>query len=315
MKQSHDDALQEALSALKSVEDQGGVCDCKFDKDKISSIFVSTSSMISNLKAHRPDLVLLDTTFGTNVDKYKLAMFVYPCRRTNRTRVAAFAFLSDERDANVGFMLQQFHSLYQPKYFFVDKDFHQLRMLKRIFLESTVFLCIFHVLKYMRSVIATLNAPVDDLPAFKQELFATLKRLIHSRDAEAFAQNKAAWLEMVKGTVKVGGKLKSLEEYFQSNWLDENDDGGHYLWATYHRRGKPLLFTNTSNRIESYFAALKKDMLGRKMTKARLAGFIPYLLSFITRREFSLDVKVKRFRPNDSRFHNELSEASLKLTE
>ena len=306
-----EEALSEALVALKAVEDDGGVCEvmCNPTTRKIEAVIVSTATMITNIKSHVPDLVLLDTTFGTNVDKYKLATLVYPCRRTNGTRVAAFVLLSDERDGNVQFMLEQFRNICQPPFFFVDKDFHQLSLLNKLFPSSTTFLCIFHVLKYMRTVIATANAQVD-----KEDIFRQLKRLIHSRDNESFEENVKKWKELlsISVVVKINGKIKSLEEYFDVNWLA---DDGDFLWATYHRRGKPLLYTNTTNRIESLFASLKKDMRTNKMAKCKLASFIPYLLSSLKRREFRHNLKVKRFRPRDSRFQGELDQASLsKLT-
>ena len=261
------------------------------EEGKIHSIFISTGRMIRNLKKHQPQLIQLDTTFGTNKQRYKLGVFVYPCRLSNKTRVAAFALLADEREPNITFMVTNFKTIFEqesvpvPSYFFVDKDFTQLHVLQRIFDAATIYLCVFHVLKYMRTVITTLNADVSDLPQFKQEVFSQLKKLVNVRTQDSFQTEVDNWNQLVHGTVKVSKKVTPLKDYFRTNWLDCEE-----LWATYHRRHSPLLFTNTTARVESLFSALKKETANSGLKNPHISTFIPFLLNFFERREWAHDI-------------------------
>ena len=49
---------------------------------KVSSIVFATADMVADLKRDKPDVVQVDTTFGTNTAKYKTMSIVYPCPRT-----------------------------------------------------------------------------------------------------------------------------------------------------------------------------------------------------------------------------------------
>ena len=299
---------------LNEVIANGGTCEIRQENDKIRAVFVATSSQKSNIEQHKPKLFQLDTTFGTNRQKYKLAVFVYPCRQSNKTRVAAFALLADERQENIEFMLRQFHALFPidllPKFFFVDKDFTQMAAIKAIFPGSQVYLCIFHTLKYLQGLIATMNDNVLDLQEHKSVAFGLVKEMIMSYDQAAFDEALKKWNKLVEhATVKIAGKLHLLKRYFETNWADCQD-----LWCTRFRRHEPVLFTNTTNRVESLFRALKLEMQNAGLKNPTLAQFIPFLLAYLERREFSHGMVVKRFSPNNSNYPEVMEEASKKLT-
>ena len=115
MKPSTDETLAMALECIQQVKHDGGVCKIREVDGKIQTIFVSSKKMLSNLDKHQPDLMQIDTTFNTNRQKYKLVLFVYPCRHSNKTRVAAYALLADERDDCVDFTLNEFKNIYCPR--------------------------------------------------------------------------------------------------------------------------------------------------------------------------------------------------------
>ena len=95
--------------------------------------------------------------------------------------------------------------------------------------------------------------------------------MIHCRNAEQFAIAKDAWSKLVQGNIKVGRKVQLLSEYFEVNWLACEE-----LWATHHRRQLDLLFTNTTNRIESLFGKLKSEMKACLPSTPSIANFIPF---------------------------------------
>lgn len=63
----------------------------------LATIFVATKKMIDDYHEERPNLLMQDTTFKTNVQRYKLLKCVFVNHKTNKTKVAAFAVILDER--------------------------------------------------------------------------------------------------------------------------------------------------------------------------------------------------------------------------
>ena len=61
--------------------------------------------------------------------------------------MACTALLRDETQSTMNTFLSQMKEIFDPSFFFVDKDFGQLESLRRIFPEAQLFLCAFHVLK------------------------------------------------------------------------------------------------------------------------------------------------------------------------
>ena len=317
---SDDDLNELGLNALKDVERCGGICKLRQvngeDQTKVTTaIFVSTKKMIDDIDRHKPQLVLLDTTFGVCAERYKLAMFVYPCRLSNKTRVAAFCLMADEREQTVEFFLQEFANICQPSFFFVDKDFNQMKLLFKTWPSCHVFLCVFHVLKYMKSIIRTVQCrSVADLSKKKDELASHLRRVILAKNQGEFDNAAGEWrLAAQDCQFKQAGTLKDLGSFFENSWLS-----CHHLWATFHRTNQPLLFTNTTNRIESLFGKLK-HALSRWFGKGKkaipgLAAFAPFFLRFLHDRLFPMDMAVKRFRPIVPRFQLDMDQAGKLLT-
>ena len=100
---------------MKEIHNDGGTCEVRCEGGKVRALFISTATMKNHLKKHKPDLIQLDTTFGTNKQRYKVGAFVYPCRRTNKTRVAAFSLLADEREPNIQFMISSFKKVFEEQ--------------------------------------------------------------------------------------------------------------------------------------------------------------------------------------------------------
>ena len=252
--------------------------------------------MKNDLLRFEPTLILLDTTHQTNSNLYKLLVFVYVCTTTGGTRVAGLAFLINETNDSVSSVLQSFHRLHSKvDYFMVDKDFDQNDLLMKYFPKATLLLCIFHVLKYIHDVIATIQSDSNvDLQCLKQNLFDSFYGMCMSFTLDHFQLNLRKWRRFEDGvTVKIGSNRKSLKDYIEKNWLACSEQ-----WTLYSRRKLPILFTTTTNRIERLFGTMKKAISQQFRSVPSLAQLMPFILWWLQRRRNDQHFKVKIPRPH-----------------
>ena len=79
------------------------------------------------------------------------------------------------------------------------QDFTEIRILKIVFPLSVVLLCLFHVIKWMKSILATANVEQEK----KVELMAGFKGLIYALDEERFLAASHHWYGLI-ADVEVG---------------------------------------------------------------------------------------------------------------
>ena len=91
---------------------------------------------------------------GLHIQRYKLLKWDFVNRKTNKTIVAAFAVILDERMDTYKEVIETFQQLYEgeaPKFFFVDKDFTQDNVLTDVYQKAgcpiECLYCLFHTLK------------------------------------------------------------------------------------------------------------------------------------------------------------------------
>lgn len=95
-------------------------------------------------------------------------------------RPAGFAFLHHENKLSVQWALKQFQDAVtttaKTKVIFVDKDFVEISAVASLFPGVDVLLCQFHVVKYLKKVIADLSIEISE----KAELLSLFKLVMHS---------------------------------------------------------------------------------------------------------------------------------------
>ena len=69
--------LRELDEAISNVLESGGVVEMKRDGDIIEAIFISTCEMVTDISCLKPQLIILDTTFGSNKELFKLLKWVF----------------------------------------------------------------------------------------------------------------------------------------------------------------------------------------------------------------------------------------------
>ena len=240
---------------LKDIEENGGEVEWTSDPDgTVKSLFVSSKTMKGSLLKSDPPVVQMDTTFNIDKAQYKLTAFCYLNPLTDKTEVAALALVSTESEENFDFVLSCFRSLnpVDEIVFLVDKDFTCIDSIKRTFPRVTVLLCIFHVLKFVRSLFATAVVLIDK----KQAMLQRFKEVVYAHDDDEFNSTNDAFLAEISGvTVTVGKSERDLTDYYNKNWLNCKE-----MWVKYLRKHLPLLGDHTTNRIERMFWTLKKSL-------------------------------------------------------
>ena len=171
---------------------------------------------------------------------------------TNKTEVAAISLLSQESEENFNFVLSLFRSLYNKNdlIFLVDEDFTCIKSIKQAYPNSTVLLCIFHAIKFLRTLFATALATVEK----KEEIMANFKLLLYAHDPESFNVANENFLKLcVDVEVRSNDKYVNLSEYFKKNWSSCT-----HMWAKHLRKGLSTLGDHTTNRVERIFWTLKR---------------------------------------------------------
>ena len=193
--------------------------------------------------------------FEVEKGRYKLAAFCYLNLTTNEPEIAALSMMSDETRENYDFVLSKFKTMCRRKdtIFHVDKDFTNIESIKKAFSEVTILLCVFHVLKYLRSSLRRWQ----ELKTRKQ-FSVNSKRLYTLIPRTSLRSLNSDFLTVI-GDIEVrqNGKHTSLSDYYRNNWEICSP-----MWVKYQRYGLPLLGDHTANRIERMFWSLP-DILGR----------------------------------------------------
>ena len=264
---------------LTSLEDEGGNVNWLDDPDgTVRCMAIYSSKMKNAFHSSDPPLVQLDTTFEIEASRYKLMAVVYLNPTTNKSEVAFMALMCDETTDTVDYALKCFKSLClrQKLIFIVDKDFGQLAVLSKLFPGATILLCIFHAIKFIKTLVAT-------APVFVERKTAILKQfrtVLYSNTEADMCKNIDDFLNLVEGVeVKTGDKLTSLKEYFKRNWL-----GCKEMWVIWYRKDLPCLGDNTSNRVERYFWTLKKALKDTFMSLPKTVSALKYLVKFADER-------------------------------
>jgi len=150
----------------------------------------------------------------------------------------AYALLRNERQETLRLFLSNFKELNssttQTKLFIVDKDFSEVAVLRELWPDTEVFLCLFHVLKSLKQRIASLAISQEK----KEELKNLCQDLVDSRTEDSYDDAFAKLRE------------KAAEEcvkYFAENWTNCRE-----MWVEFSRKKTQHMGNRTTNRVESF---------------------------------------------------------------
>ena len=299
---------------LAGIEENGGVIEWELDPDQsVKALFITSTKMKSAFRNTNPPVVQLDTSFNFEKAQYKVAAFVYLDPNTSKSEIAAFALMSDETAACFEIILNSFSRVCvrQDLIFLIDKDFTEISTLKNIFPSSTILLCIFHALKYMRCLISTALERQEK----KNEMFGQFKKLVYSRTEEVFEKENETFLEMIdKVEVKSGNKYVQFNDYYARNW-----ERSRYMWVKCYRNSLPHLGDNTSNRVESSFGRLKQSILDTFVSIPKTVSAVQHLVQFaderLKDRYLAVTNRVLKIYHPDEKIRKLTEEASKELND
>ena len=299
---------------LDEVENGGGVIEWETDADgSIKTLFITSSRMKTAFRNNNPPVVQLDTSFNFDKALYKVAAFVYLDPNTNLSEIAAFSLMSQESSSSFEFILGIFSKMCirQDLIFLIDKDFTEVASLKKIFPSSIVLLCIFHALKYFRTLITTALARQE----VKVEIFSQFKKVLYSRTEAIFEEENKIFLSLVQGVeVRTRDSYVLLSTYYCKNWK-----ASAHMWVKFYRNSLPLLGDNTSNRVESSFATLKKSIEDTFVSLPQTIHAIQHLVEFadnrVKERYCGVTNRVLRIYHRSEQIRNLNEEASTELNE
>ena len=325
-------AVASVEESLGELVDNGG--DVRYKKqentDNVEVIWVQTRDMRSQLASSSPRLFECDTTFGTQLEGYKLYIPLYYSNFTGKWEVSGLLFLSTETKEKVESGLQFFKQSLPYRIesggrfiFFTDKDFDYINVLEAVFEGSLVLLCNVHTARYFREKVFTGKSywgNVEDhnylCGADKDDLMKQLMLVRDSPSEALYREREVMMLEKGKHLfVRPGQATKpiSFVEYYQKNWL-----GCAFRWVFAYRKNLPTNGANDTQAIEATFSAIKRfsklEFPGRTPTLKELIQVLPRALDERSaKREQNITFKRLTIYDPDPEIKKALDLASWKL--
>ena len=182
---------------------------------------------------------------------------------------------------------------------------YEWRVLEMYFPNSTVLLCTFHVLKWMKSVFATATASSD----MKYEINEIFRSLVYARDEFEFNKNLEDWRKVLVQDVQVRlgtgqqAYYVNLADYYEKNWAPIR-----HMWAWCERKILPIGEENTNNRLECAFRKLKEDL---KMSNIGEVTIEVAIMNIVKWAELKLLDAVTQAQRKDIRIYEENPELQL----
>ena len=179
------------------------------------------------------------------------------CEWTVIRSVKVLTIKTAEGGDSLEFAFQSFQNsiLNDPAYCMIDKDFTEISTIKKIFPNCIILLCIFHVLKYQKTLISTARCSSDVTRVDLRE-----EGLNNGISKEAKERSDKFHKEIIGVEVRVGngdtGYYTNLEDYFVKNWESCKEK-----WLLCERRSIPgLEDEHTNNRLERLWRSMKEHL-------------------------------------------------------
>jgi Transposase len=288
------DGLKTLLNKFVSLS--GSRCLIIEDQDDMACGFVIQSGIQRAMFQRWGDCLILDWTHNTNNMGYHLGQWsltvydlmcvlMFSCcsgslMATSPTgkgvSVLDFLCVTQTKDmmrAVLHFFIQHNpNAVAKVRSFIIDKDYREWQVLEEVFPNSPVVLCQFHVIKWLRQVVA--------MEKYRLEK-STGKLVLKSLQGMVYASNIAEYehQQRVVDSLLQSPQHDELKTYLESRWYAIRS-----MWSNC-ERGQIFTATNTtSNRIESNWKQLK-DLLSKKTRIDKCVEAVLKLSTMALRRE------------------------------
>ncbi|KAE9002049.1 hypothetical protein PR002_g17737 [Phytophthora rubi] len=192
------------------------------------------SARQKRLFAPFPEVVLVDSTHDTNVNRYKLFSFA--------GQYLQHALVQTEEKPNLALSVAVFKRN-NPEWanirvVMTDKALHEKDVLHEAWPNATQLLCRWHVETWLKRQCARLGG-LDQQGT--KRLKVIMKGLMNAESQQEYDDGKVALLETLDND-----KENHVYMSFMQHWDTATDE-----WVMFNRGGVPHLKNNTSNRLET----------------------------------------------------------------
>ncbi|KAE9201535.1 hypothetical protein PF002_g21503 [Phytophthora fragariae] len=196
------------------------------DTDVARIVTFQTAKMKRLFKAF-PEVVLVDSTYDTNANRYRLFSFVVH-DVFGKGQYVHHALVESENKVRVLMTI------------------HEKTVLKEEFPHARQLLCQWHVVTWLKKQAARMAASV------KKEVKALMGLLVYARSKMEYDEARDTMKDLLGGDEE-----HPLYRTFLDNWDNSQEE-----WVSYLRGNVPQLTNNTNNRIESKWGKIKDVIKG-----------------------------------------------------
>jgi hypothetical protein len=161
------------------------------------------------------------------------------------------------------------------KSFVIDKDYKEWRVLLRVFPESEVLLCQFHVTKWFAYAVTQRKYKLNTV-SLRDHVLDILYSMVYAKSVEQFDVHRADLDRLLRT------KSPEFLTYINKRWYSCRK-----MWSDCERRSVFTAMNTTSNRIESSWNQVKK-ILGKKLRIDLCLEAVFAYQTAVLRREYRL---------------------------
>ena len=289
------DEVNTLIDVLEEVvHNNGNVCFDIDQKDELNVLFFQSKEMSQGMTKF-PEVLLLDGTYRCN-DKKMTLLSILVEDGNGAGQCVAYGLIARETKDTIAkfldFFVQTNPAVSRTEVVLIDKDFSELAALKKVIPNADVFLCLFHVLKAVRSKISSLLLPEEKKDMIREVFTA----MAYARSEELYDVQYKKLKDVCDG--------ESME-YFKDNWHSIRRK-----WVQYSRNNKYTMMNNTTNRIESHHQKVKAAL---KSHKKSLTECVKELLCLQDCREQALTHNVSLDKVSVRYRHGEQTDATAEM--
>ncbi|EEY67102.1 SUMO protease, putative [Phytophthora infestans T30-4] len=235
-----DDACAATLAEFAAID--GNVVTVDETDAGHSGVISMTSRHMRDMVTRFPELLLVDCTHKTNRGQPVQQSLLERNADWQMSRALDHLFRIDDK---IGDKVQVI---------MVDKDLNEIRVLRRYFPKSRVLICVFHVIKYLRT--ASRKPEYGKLSSDDHDAIdALVHNMVYVLSSEIYETN---WTSMKALCTRTG----YMAFY---NYMDENWNTCTEMWVMYQRSRLAHLRVHTNNHLENWFGHFK-DGVNSNMT-------------------------------------------------
>jgi hypothetical protein len=228
------------------------------ESDFVQDIFFAHPKSVCLLNTF-PTVLLMDSTYKTN--KYGMPLFeIVGETSCEETYSVGFAFISNEKEENFTWVLQQCMRLFRskevkPKVIVTDRDAALMNAVATVFPDSAHLVCYFHVKKNMTQTMKPLCKIKDGENVTQKEVWRQIEKAF---DVVLFLGNEDDYVDAVMQFRKLCVRWPRFVRYVDTTILDTDKHRCVLAWTNNFMH----LGNTTTNRVEGSHGRLKGYLRG-----------------------------------------------------